>query len=164
IDSVSVNHKQDYVRLYPSLFLTEKLTDNQTLQLSYTRRVQRPRDRQLSPFIDQSDKLNYQQGNPDLRPEDTHSMELSYINYWKSVTLTSSLYYRLTNDNIQQITTPLTPNDLLTNLTTFQNIKSASNAGYELIAQISPSPILDLTTNLNAFYSHIDSDPAYNIT
>lgn len=163
IDSVDVPHKQDYVRLYPSVFLTDKLSANQTLQLSYSRRVSRPRDRQLSPFIDESDRLNYQQGNPDLRPEDTHSFELSYINYWKNVTLTSSLYYRLTNDNIQRITTPLSATNLDTTITTFENLKSASNAGYELIAKVSPMAALDFTGNLNIYYRHIDGDAALNL-
>ncbi|HEY8929233.1 MAG TPA: TonB-dependent receptor [Mucilaginibacter sp.] len=164
VDSVTVPHKQDYFRVYPSVFLTDKLTENQTLQLSYSRRVSRPRDRQLSPFLDESDKLNYQQGNPDLKPEDTHSFELSYINYFKGVTLTSSLYYRLTNGNIQRITTPLAPTNLDTTLTTFQNIKSASNAGYELIAKVSPSNVIDITGNLNIYYRHIDGDAALNLT
>jgi outer membrane receptor protein involved in Fe transport len=162
-DSINTKHKQDYFRVYPSVFLTQKFSETETLQLSYSRRVSRPRDRQLSPFIDESNRLNYSQGNPNLLPEDTHSFELSYINYWKSVTLTSSLYYRLTLDNIQQITTPLTPNNLDTTLTQFQNIKSASNAGYELIARISPLQALDLTANLNIYYRHIDGDPALNL-
>jgi outer membrane receptor protein involved in Fe transport len=152
-------HTQDYFRIYPTLFLTEKLSDAQTIQLSYSRRVTRPQDRQLSPFLDVSNKQNYQQGNPNLLPEDTHSMELSYIDYWKSLTLTSSLYYRLTNDDIQQIFT----NNLNRGLTTFANIKSASNAGYELIAKVSPSSLIDLTANLNAYYRHIAADPSYNI-
>lgn len=160
---VTTNHKQDYFRVYPSLFLTDKITENQTLQLSYSRRVTRPNNRQLSPFIDESNRLNYQQGNPYLLPEDTHSFELSYINYWKTVTLTSALYYRLTLDNIQQITTPLTPGNLDTTLTQYQNVKSASNAGYELIAKISPSQLLDLTVNLNIYYKYIVGDPALSI-
>jgi outer membrane receptor protein involved in Fe transport len=163
VDSATTNHKQDYFRVYPSLFLTDKISENQTLQLSYSRRVTRPNSRQLSPFIDESNRLNYQQGNPYLLPEDTHSFELSYINYWKTVTLTSALYYRLTLDNIQQITTPLTPHNLDTTLTQFQNIKSASNAGYELIAKVSPSPLLDLTANLNIYYKYIVGDPTYSI-
>ena len=163
MDSITSNHKQDYFRVYPTLFLTEKLSENQTLQLSYSRRVTRPRDRQLSPFLDVSNRLAYQQGNPDLMPEDTHSFELSYINYWKGLTLTSSLYYRLTNDNIQQITTPLTPNNRDTTLTIFENLKSASNAGFELIAKQTLSSVLDLTFNANVYYRHIDGDAAFNL-
>lgn len=162
-DSNTTNHKQDYFRVYPSVFLTDKLSENQTLQLSYSRRVTRPNFRQLSPFVDESNRLSYQQGNPDLMPEDTHSFELSYINYWSAVTLTSSVYYRLTLDNIQQITTPLTPGNLDTTLTQFQNLKSASNAGYELIAKISPVSALDLTANVNIYYRHIAGDAALDL-
>jgi outer membrane receptor protein involved in Fe transport len=154
------NYKQDYFRVYPTLFLTEKLNDNETLQLSYSRRVARPNDRQLSPFLDVSNKQNYQQGNPNLMPEDTHSVELSYINYWQAVTLTSSLYYRLTNDNIQQIVTLPASGP---QLSTFENIKSASNAGYELIAKVTASSALDLTANINAYYRYIAADPTYNV-
>jgi outer membrane receptor protein involved in Fe transport len=163
IDSTTTKYKQDYFRVYPSVFLTEKLSENQTLQLSYSRRVTRPTSRQLSPFLNESNRLNYSEGNPDLLPEDTHSFELSYINYWKSITLTSSLYYRLTYDNIQQITVPLTPTNKDTTLTEYQNVKSASNAGYELIAKISPSSKLDLTANVNIYYKYIEGDQALDI-
>jgi outer membrane receptor protein involved in Fe transport len=162
IDSLnnSLRNKQDYLRLYPSIFLSQKLTDAQTLQLSYTRRVSRPWDRQLTPFLDRSDPLNYQQGNPDLMPEDTHSFELSYINYWKTLTLTSSLYYRLTNDNFQMIREPI---DATRTVTRFENVKSARNAGYELIGKINFTPNFDLTGNLNVYYRQIDGDAALKL-
>lgn len=160
---VTEQHKQDYFRVYPSLFLTDKITENQTLQLSYSRRVSRPRDRQISPFLDRSDRQNYQQGNPDLKPEDTHSLELSYINYWKSLTLTSSLYYRLTNDNIQQIRT-LYDNSSTVTLTKFENLKSASNAGYELIAKVNVGSMVDLTGNVNVYYRNIQGDPELGVS
>lgn len=160
-DTITQYNKQDYLRLYPSIFLTDKLSDNQTLQLSYSRRVVRPRNRMISPFLDTSDPLNYSQGNPALMPEDIHSFELSYINYWKSLTLTSSLYYRLTNDEIQRINSFWNNTDIT--LTQFENIKSASNAGYELIAKISPSNAFDLTGNLNVYYQNIAGDPSLNI-
>jgi len=164
ITTTTTPHTQDYFRVYPSLFLTDKISDSQTLQLSYSRRVTRPRDRQLSPFIDESNRLNYQQGNPDLLPEDTHSFELSYINYYKTLTLTSSIYYRLTNDNIQQVTSPLTPGNLDTTITRFENIKSATNAGYELIAKVSPIQAIDLTANVNLYYRYIAGSPDLGLT
>ncbi len=46
------------VSLFPSLFLSQKLGNNQELQLSYTRRVNRPNFFQLIPFVDSTDKLN----------------------------------------------------------------------------------------------------------
>ncbi|PTQ95892.1 outer membrane receptor protein involved in Fe transport [Mucilaginibacter yixingensis] len=153
-------HHQDYFRVYPSLFLTDKLNDNQTLQLSYTRRVSRPRDRQINAFLDKSDPLNWQTGNPLLKPEDTHSMELSYINYWKALTLTSSLYYRLTNDDIQQIRTPIT--STISSLT-YQNIKNSQNSGFELIAKVDASQALDFTANVNAYYRYLQGDASLKL-
>jgi len=153
-------YNQHYLRLYPTLFLTQKLSESQSLQLSYSRRVSRPRDRQVSPFLDVSNRQGYSQGNPNLRPEDTHSFEFSYINYMNSLVLTSSLYYRQTNQNIQRISTLLSP-DLT--LSTFDNIGSTSSTGYELIAKYTPATFLDLTANVNAFYLKINGDDAYNI-
>lgn len=157
------DHKQDYFRIYPSVFLSDKLTDNQTVQLSYTRRVSRPRDRQISPFLDVSDPQNYQRGNPDLKPEDTHSFELSYINYWKALTLTSSLYYRYTYDDIQRLQT-LFPNSSTITLTEFQNVGTAANGGYELIARVSPSNKFDITGNVNVYYRHISGNQALGLS
>lgn len=153
-------HEQDYFRVYPSIFLSDKLGDNQSLQLSYTRRVSRPRDHQISPFLDKSDPFSYQQGNPNLKPEDTHSFELSYINYWKTLTLTSSVYYRLTNDNIQHIRTPI---DTAVTLSHYENIKSAENSGFELIARINPTQNFDLTGNVNIYYSHLQGDADFDL-
>lgn len=153
-------NSQHYLRLYPTLFLTQKLSETQNLQLSYSRRVSRPRDRQVSPFLDVSNRQSYSQGNPNLLPEDTHSFELSYINYLNSLVLTSSLYHRQTNQNIQRISTLLSP-DLT--LSTFDNIGSSSSTGYELIAKYNPTKFLDLTANVNAFYLKINGDDAYNI-
>lgn len=153
-------HNQNYFRIYPSIFLSDKLSDNQTIQLSYTRRVQRPRDRQLSPFLDKSDPFNYNQGNPNLRPEDTHSFELSYINYWKTLTLTSSLYYRLTNDNIQQIRTPI---DSVTTRLHFENVTQAQNSGFELIAKVNATNALDLTANTNVYYRYLQGVPTLGL-
>ncbi|WP_158825538.1 outer membrane beta-barrel family protein [Mucilaginibacter lacusdianchii] len=153
----NLKYKQDYFRVYPSVFVSDKLTENQTLQLSYTRRVSRPRDRQISPFLDRSDRQNYQQGNPNLLPEDTHSFELSYINYWKALTLTSSLYYRLTNNNIQQVRTQYEGSNTIT-LVRFENLNSTSNAGYELIAKLNATQKLDFTGNFNAYYRYLKGD------
>jgi outer membrane receptor protein involved in Fe transport len=164
IDSASTTpYHDDYWRLYPSLFLTEKLSDSQTLQLSYSRRVTRPRGQQISPFLNTSNPLNYTEGNPYLLPQDTHSFELSYIDYYKTLTLTSSLYYRLTYDEIQQVQTYY-DNDPDISLTQFDNVGQASAAGYELIAKLSPSNIFDLTGNLNVYYSHIAGDASLGLT
>lgn len=158
----NIANKQDYFRIYPSVFLSDKLSENQTVQVSYTRRVNRPRDRQISPFLDTSDPFNYQQGTPNLKPEDTHSFELSYINYWKTFTLTSSLYYRLTNDDIQRVRTPYNNSTTIVVLHS-ENITSSQNGGFELIGKVNATQSLDITANINGYYSYLQAAPQFNL-
>ncbi|MFC4142500.1 TonB-dependent receptor domain-containing protein [Pedobacter mendelii] len=149
-----------YKRLYPSVFLTQKLSGDNTVQLSYTRRVNRPRPWDTNPFLDVSDPLNYRGGNPNLLPEDVHSFELGYSKYFKKVTLTSSLYYRQTNDVIQRIrSTPV--NGIITS--TPQNLSRQINSGLELIGRFDLIKALNFTTNVNLYQSKFFGDDRFNI-
>jgi outer membrane receptor protein involved in Fe transport len=93
-----------YHRLYPALHLSYKISKLQEIQLSYSRRVNRPRPWNLNPFIDYSNypvSINY--GNPALKPEDVHSLELNYqIFFKKAGTVSATAYYRHTNDVIRR--------------------------------------------------------------
>ena len=76
------------ISLFPSVFLTQKLNDDQNLQLNYTRRIDRPSFLQLSPYTDYSDSLNLSRGNPNLKPQFTNSLEMAYqLNYQKNTFL-----------------------------------------------------------------------------
>lgn len=152
---------QDYFRIYPSVFLTQKFTGEQTLQLSYTRRVNRPRDRQIIPFLDRSDALNYRTGNPNLKPEDVHSFELSYAKYWKSTTLTSSLYYRQTNGAIQNIRSAYDNTGI--QLTRFENVAKATTSGLELIGRTDITNKWNVTSNLNFYKTAVKGDPSLGL-
>jgi len=149
-----------YKRLYPSVFLTQKLKGDNQLQLSYTRRVNRPRPWDTNPFLDVSDPFNYRGGNPNLLPEDVHSFELGYSKYWKKVTLTSSLYFRQTNDVIQRVrSSPV--NGIITS--TPQNLTRQINSGLELIGRFDLVKALNFTTNVNLYQAKFDGDERFNI-
>jgi len=150
-----------YKRLYPSVFLTQKLKGEQQLQLSYTRRVNRPRPWDTNPFLDVSEPLNYRAGNPNLLPEDVHSFELGYSKYWKKVTLTSSLYFRQTNDVIQRVRSVPDASGIIT--TTPQNLTQQINSGLELIGRFDLIKDLNFTTNVNLYQSKFDGDARFNI-
>ncbi|MDB5119013.1 MAG: TonB-dependent receptor plug [Sphingobacteriales bacterium] len=151
--------KLDYFRIYPSVFLTKKLAGENQLQLSYSRRVNRPRGWQVNPFLDISDNNNYRQGNPNLKPEDIHSFELSYMKYWKAVTLTSSVYARQVNDVVQPIVTSYDEDKGIT-LTQFYNLSKNQAAGFEFISKVDVSKAVNLTGNLNLFYNKFTSKVA----
>lgn len=93
-----------YLRLFPSAFLTYKLHEDHELGLSYSKRIQRPSYTQLNPFQSFIDLTSYNTGNPYLRPEFTHSLELSYT-YKQRTTI--SVSYATTRDEIAWIIKPV---------------------------------------------------------
>ncbi len=146
--------------LFPSLFVTRKLNEEDNLQFSYTRRVSRPNFFQLMPFTDYTDSLNLQRGNPDLRPEFTNSLELSYQNIFaKGHNLLVSLYYKQATDLITRYQFTEYNADLDQNIVvaSFANSKNSIAYGGELTLKNSFLNTFDLTTNLNIYNSKVDA-------
>jgi outer membrane receptor protein involved in Fe transport len=87
--------------LFPSLFLTKELDEQQEIQVNFSRRIRRPDFWQLNPFIDINDPLNIRQGNPQLRPEYTNSFEFNYNHRLTNGNFLGVLYFR---NNVADIT------------------------------------------------------------
>jgi outer membrane receptor protein involved in Fe transport len=150
-----------YTRLYPSVFVSQKLKNDQQVQLSYTRRVNRPRGWDTNPFLDVSDPLMWNQGNPNLKPEDVHAFELGYSKYFKKVSIISSLYFRQTNDLIQRVRSE--PNAQGVTISTPQNLTRNIATGLELISRVDVAKPWNFTANVNLYQSKIDGAPQYGI-
>lgn len=61
--------RQDYFNLFPTVFVGYTSTDmKKRINLSYTRRIQRPNYSQLNPFRNYIDAHTANEGNPDLKP------------------------------------------------------------------------------------------------
>jgi iron complex outermembrane recepter protein len=69
--------QSSYTELFPSAALTYPFTKDIGINLTYSRRIDRPSYQDLNPFEFRLDELTYQKGNPRLRPQFTHSIELS---------------------------------------------------------------------------------------
>ncbi|HVF96789.1 MAG TPA: outer membrane beta-barrel family protein, partial [Flavisolibacter sp.] len=89
-----------YTQLFPTAFLQYTVNDKNSLGLNYGRRIRRPNYESLNPFIEYLDRYTSQQGNPNLRPQFSHNIELShtYMGF-----LTTTLNYTKTTDIIQQV-------------------------------------------------------------
>jgi len=98
------DNPRSYVDFFPSAFLSQKIKEKNTLQLSYSRRLSRPNFWSLLPFFQYSDTRNYFSGNPDLNPEYTHSLELGYQRYLEKGSLLTSVYYRYKTGVINRVT------------------------------------------------------------
>lgn len=94
--------KKNYTDFFPSLFLNYEFLNQDQVQLSYSRRVRRPRGWDLIPFTSYSDNRNMRMGNPELNPQYTDSYELSYVAKLGKLMLTPNIYYSRTKDNIQR--------------------------------------------------------------
>ncbi|RYU78058.1 TonB-dependent receptor domain-containing protein [Hymenobacter persicinus] len=92
-----------YLNLFPSATVARTLAHDQKLQLSYARRLNRPGFMQLLAFPIYQDPRTYRLGDPSLRPEYINAFELSHQASWGSTSLTSTLFYRQTNNSIQRI-------------------------------------------------------------
>lgn len=145
-------YKDDYFSLFPSVFLTYTLPQDNEIQVNYTRRISRPWGRQLNPFMNITDSTNISFGNPHLTPQYSNSMELNYIKNWNAHTLSVSAYYRNTNDVIQRISY-LEDNIMKS---TYENVAKTQSAGTEIVAKNHLFEVLDLTTTLNLFYNKLD--------
>jgi outer membrane receptor protein involved in Fe transport len=147
------------VSLFPSVFLSNKMKDDQELQLNYTRKINRPNFFQLYPFTDYSDSLNISRGNPDLKPEFTNSVELSYQKTFKKNkdNLLASLYYKNTENLISRFqvkeVNPANSKEMLVN--TYINANSAYVTGLELTLKTKMNKWWELTSNMNLFTSKI---------
>lgn len=89
-----------YWQLYPTLHLSYKITELQSAQISYSRRVHRPHFWDLNPYIDIREDNQMSFGNPNLDPEYTNAFELSYNLGINKINIFTSLYYRQTNNMI----------------------------------------------------------------
>jgi outer membrane receptor protein involved in Fe transport len=68
--------------------------------INYGRRIERPDYEDLNPFIEFLDRYTFEKGNPDLKPQFSHNIELSHT--YNSF-LTSTLNFSKTTDIIQQV-------------------------------------------------------------
>lgn len=151
-DSISPYHQKPDIQLFPSVYLTYSLPNNNELQLNYTRRVNRPHGRQINSFRDYSDPTMVSFGNPLLNPEYASAFELNYLKNWDAHSFSSSLYYHYTENVIQQVA--YLENTVMQK--TYMNLTNQQDAGLEFVAKDRLFKILNLTSSLNLYYSKIN--------
>jgi iron complex outermembrane recepter protein len=70
--------KRNYVNLFPSAAVTWNINQKHSLNLTYSRRIDRPTYQDLNPFENKLDELTYEKGNAFLRPQYTDNVELTH--------------------------------------------------------------------------------------
>lgn len=139
----------DYTTFIPSFTLQKKLSDKASLKLSYTKRITRPNMNNLNPFINRSNIQSQSEGNPNLDPEISQTVELGYSTFTPKRTLNFSIYYRNIDGLIEGIATPL--EDESGTIIRFENIGQNNSFGFNFFGSVTLFKDLSLRGNFNGY-------------
>ncbi|WP_338871908.1 outer membrane beta-barrel protein [Spirosoma sp. SC4-14] len=150
--SVTLNQTVDrnYLNLFPTLFLSRQLDSTNTLNLSYSRRIDRPDYQNLNPFVFYLDPYTYQKGNPFLRPQYTNSIELTHV--YKSA-ISTTLGFSRTTDFINRETPRQIPAENVTYVTP-ENLGSLDNINLNISFPVQVAKWWRMQNNIGSYYTH----------
>lgn len=140
--------ENDYFALFPSGFLTYKLKRQRDVQISYSRRINRPNTRQLNPFANYSDNLNLRIGNPYLLPEFVNALDLTLSIKKDAAAYMISCYLHDVNQVIRRYKTI---DSLGISTTTFENQSNSQNIGIEGVFNLEATSWWTLNMSLNGY-------------
>ncbi|HZZ31643.1 MAG TPA: TonB-dependent receptor [Phenylobacterium sp.] len=144
----------DYLRAYPTLHLSWKLTDTQQFTASYSHRIQRPDPASFNSFRLELDPLNFQSGNAHLKPQQTQSFELGYEYRQSPLVLVTTLYYRKNRDGFAQVLHDLGGGVFLNER---DNAAQSRFAGVEEVASGKFTPKISYNLSVNLSWNQLDS-------
>jgi outer membrane receptor protein involved in Fe transport len=144
------NHRS-YLDLFPSANMSYRINDRNTIQVSYSRRLNRPNFRDLLPYNGFGDSRILMQGNPDLNPEYTNSYESGYLLDNEFMNLMTTVYYRHRTGVIQRFAT--IDENGVTHIKPI-NISVQNAYGLEGNLGLELNKVVDITSNFN-FYKAI---------
>ena len=154
-----------YGTFVPSMVMSHSFDGSKTLELAYSKRIERPEYRELNPFINRSDPYNITTGNIFLKPEIGNNIELSYrTGFKKGGSLRLALIERINSREIQDVTVfypeYLIGDSTYTNVSVSsrQNIGEEYNSGISAFITIPVTSKLNLRANLMEFHRYISSN------
>lgn len=155
--AVSVQGKRytnEFLNLFPTVFLSYELPKDQSVYLSYGRRTHRPRFWHLLPYVDLSNPQDTSVGNPNLVPEFIQNFELSYNKlYEQGHNIIISTYYQYTQNLIERYRILYGDG---TSYTQRRNLNAGVTYGLELTGQVQlVKKVWDATLNTNLFRNEI---------
>ena len=148
---------RNFVNFTPTLNFTYNYTRSKSLRVFYNGRTGQPSTTQLQPILTTSDSINFQKGNPDLKPQFTHSLRVLYTSFdpFTQHVIFATVNATMTASDIQNSVIQ-NPNGGKTttyvNLGGTYNLSGYFNYGFPLKK---PKSNLNLQTNIN--YSQYQS-------
>ena len=151
-----------YNTFAPSLILSHSFKNEQSIKISYTRRIQRPDYRSLNPYVNATDPKNLSQGNPFLQPEIADNIDLTWTkSYDGGSAINIVLFYHRSDHDIQPFIQyysdfPL-GDTVYTNVSvnTPRNVGSENNYGLNVYGSVPVGKKISLRSNLSVFDRYI---------
>jgi len=140
----------EYFQVYPSAFVTYSPGEKNQYQLSYSRRVDRPGLHQVNPIREFSTPLITSFGNIDLQPQFTNSIEANYTRNLEKGSITTGIFYRLVDDEINR-TILVDRTNLDRSILTFENFNNTDAYGLELSGNYKPTKWWSFNTSFELY-------------
>ncbi|MBO0324236.1 TonB-dependent receptor [Muricauda sp. CAU 1633] len=139
-----------YTEVYPSAFVTYSPNEKDQLQVSYSRRVDRPGLEQVNPIREFATPLISSFGNPNLVPQFTNSYEANYTRRIKNGSITAGVFYRSIKDEINRAVY-IDRLDFNKIILTFDNFAKTSAYGFELSSNYRPTKWWNINGSFDMF-------------
>jgi outer membrane cobalamin receptor len=145
----------DYFKIYPSVNMLYNLNPTQRVQFGFSKRVNRPRRRTLTPFPQSTNNTSFiRTGNPYLKPEYSDVVDLNFSSNSRKLTLNTGVYYSHLTDNISWW-----DRDYIVFQDTTYEVMGSDNAGQserngiEFFINYRPIPLIMFMMSLNTWNS-----------
>ncbi len=125
--------KLDRIDFFPTVHGSYELPARLQLMASYARRIRRPRDFDLQPFLTWSDAYNVQRGNPALMPEFIDAYDLAAQKRFGRNLVSLETYYRQTHNKIEHVRSVYQSNVILHSS---ENVGTDYTYGAELMLEL----------------------------
>jgi iron complex outermembrane receptor protein len=136
-----------YLNFFPNVSVDYQLTEKQTIQFNYGRRLDRPDYSQLNPFKRFEDQYAVGAGNPYLNPQYSDNFDLVHVyNQW----ITNSIGFA----QLSNVFSGISYQNDSTKITTFTqvNLDQASYAYYSLFLQKQLRQWWNVEFSVNVYY------------
>lgn len=151
-ENLDQTNRNNYIKLFPTAYITYVPDENNSFSLNYSRRIRRPDFDYLNPFVVRTNPYYYSEGNPFLKPSLIDNLEFSYIHNQKWV---NTVYFSQVSDFGQELAIV----DPVTNITksTPLNYADTYQIGFSTYYNYNKISWWNSFTGFNVNYQHVKS-------
>lgn len=141
---------RQYGNLFPSIFISQQLSQDQSINISYSRRISRPTFNQMAPFVIFMDPTTFFSGNAALQPAIADAIKLDYR--FKAYFL--SLTYTHEDSSIAQFQARIDP-ETNRQIINAENLRRTNTLNLTLTVPIQVAKWWDMQWSLSGTYNDV---------